>query len=49
MVAPQTKTLSFEDFIEWYPEDSKRYELIEGVVFKMLPTGSREDFIVKVY
>lgn len=30
MVTSQTKFLSFEEFLEWYPEDNKRYELIEG-------------------
>lgn len=43
MIAPQTKPISFEEFLEWYPDDSKRYELIEGVVVEMLPTGSHED------
>jgi Uma2 family endonuclease len=43
MIAPQTKPISFEEFIEWYPDDGKRYELIEGVVVEMLPTGSHED------
>ena len=43
MIAPQTKPISFEEFLEWYPEDGKRYELIEGVIVEMLPTGSHED------
>jgi Uma2 family endonuclease len=43
MVAPEVKSSSFEEFLEWYPEDGKRYELIEGVVVEMLPTGSHED------
>jgi Uma2 family endonuclease len=43
MIAPQIKPLSFEEFLEWYPNDEQRYELIEGVVIKMLPTGSHED------
>jgi Uma2 family endonuclease len=43
MIAPQTKPISFEEFLEWYPDDGKRYELIEGVVVEMLPTGSHED------
>lgn len=43
MIAPQTKPLSFEEFMEWYPNDEQRYELIEGVVVEMLPTGSHED------
>ena len=43
MVAPQTKPISFEEFLEWYPENGKRYELIEGAIVEMLPTGSHED------
>ena len=43
MVAPQTKPISFEQFLSQYPEDDKRYELIEGVIVEMLPTGSHED------
>ncbi len=43
MIAPQTKPISFEEFLKWYPEDGKCYELIEGVIFEMLPTGSHED------
>ncbi len=43
MVATQSKPISFEEFLEWYPEDGKRYQLIEGVIVEMLPTGSHED------
>nr|WP_019504581.1 Uma2 family endonuclease [Pleurocapsa sp. PCC 7319] len=43
MIAPQIKPISFEEFLDWYPEDSKRYELIEGVIVEILPTGSHED------
>ena len=39
----QTNPISFEEFLQWYPEDGKRYELIEGVVVEMLPTGPHED------
>ncbi len=35
--------MSFEEFIEWYPEDGKRYELYRGVVREMMPTGTHED------
>ncbi|EKV02250.1 hypothetical protein Lepto7375DRAFT_4473 [Leptolyngbya sp. PCC 7375] len=35
--------MSFEAFLEWYPDDGRRYELIEGVVVEMLPTGPHED------
>lgn len=43
MVATQITPISFEEFLEWYPEDGKRYELIESVIVEMLPTGSHED------
>ena len=43
MIQAQTKAMSFEEFLEWYPEDGKRYELIEGVVVEMLPTAPHED------
>lgn len=35
--------MSFGAFLEWYPDDGRRYELIEGVVVEMLPTGPHED------
>lgn len=36
------RPMSFEAFLEWYPDDGRRYELIEGVVVEMLPTGPHE-------
>lgn len=38
----QANPMSFEAFLEWYPEDGKWYELIEGVVVEVLPTGNHE-------
>jgi len=35
--------MSFDDFLAWYPDDGRRYELIEGMVVEMLPTGPHED------
>ncbi len=43
MMESQAESISFEYFIEWYPDNGKRYELIEGVIVEMLPTGSHED------
>ncbi|MEO0987545.1 MAG: Uma2 family endonuclease [Cyanobacteria bacterium J06639_14] len=44
MVQAQIKgPMSFEDFLVWYPEDGRRYELIEGIAVEMLPTGPHED------
>jgi Uma2 family endonuclease len=39
----QTQPISFEEFCDWYPDDGKRYELIEGEIIEMLPTGTHED------
>lgn len=43
MIQSQARSLSFEEFLAWYPEDGKRYELIEGAIVEMSPTGSHED------
>lgn len=43
MIERQVKPIEFEEFIEWYPDNGKRYELIEGIIIEMLPTGSHED------
>ncbi|MEH2244001.1 Uma2 family endonuclease [Nostoc sp.] len=37
------KLLTFNEFIEWYPNDGKRYELHKGVIVEIFaPTGSHE-------
>ena len=43
MIASQTKPISFEEFLAWYPDNPQRYELIEGVIVEILPTDSHED------
>lgn len=37
------RPMSFEAFLDWYPDDGRRYELIEGGVVEVLPTGPHED------
>ncbi len=38
--------LTFNEFIEWYPNDGKRYELHRGVIIEMPPpTGQHEKVI----
>jgi Uma2 family endonuclease len=37
-----SKPLTFEEFLEWYPEDGRRYELIEGEIVEMRPVGQHE-------
>jgi Uma2 family endonuclease len=43
MTQAQVKLMSFAEFLAWYPEDGKRYELIDGIVIEMLPIGPHED------
>jgi len=43
MIQVQAKPMSFEEFMEWYPEDGKQYELIEGAIAEMPSTGPHED------
>jgi len=37
-----SKPLTFEEFLEWYPDDGSRYELIEGKIVAMRPVGQQE-------
>ena len=42
MVQASPQLISFEHFLAWYPNDGKRYELHQGVVVEMLPTGHHD-------
>lgn len=42
MIQSLPKPLTFDEFIEWLPEN-RRYELHEGIVIEMQPTGKHED------
>lgn len=42
MVQALEYSLNFEEFIEWYPDDGKLYELIDGVIVEVKPTGAHE-------
>jgi Uma2 family endonuclease len=35
--------MSFEEFLEWYPNDGRTSELINGVPIEMNPTGEQEE------
>ncbi|MDZ8261911.1 Uma2 family endonuclease [Nostoc sp. ChiQUE01b] len=40
------KLLTFNEFIEWYPNDGKRYELHKGIIIEMPPpTGTHEKVV----
>ena len=44
MVQSLTKPVTFEDFIEWYPNTGLRYELHDGVIVEMpKPTGKHSN------
>ncbi len=44
MVQSLTKTVTFEDFITWYPNTEVRYELHDGVIVEMpKPTGKHSN------
>ena len=45
MIQTQTKTVTFDEFAAWYPENSvRRYELHKGVIVEMaLGTGDHSD------
>lgn len=42
MIQAIPKHVTFDEFIGWYPEDG-RYELIDGQVVEMQPTGKHEE------
>jgi Uma2 family endonuclease len=42
MIQALPDLMSFEEFTTWLPQDG-RFELIDGVVFEMQPTGEHED------
>ncbi|MGB3513937.1 MAG: Uma2 family endonuclease [Microcoleaceae cyanobacterium] len=41
----KTELMTLDEFLEWYPEDGKIYELHKGVIFEMQPTGTHEQVI----
>ena len=44
MIHALTETISFDDFIDWYPESGTRYELRRGVIIEMpKATGNHSD------
>jgi Uma2 family endonuclease len=43
---PQIKLVTFEEFIEWYPNTGIRYELHDGVIIEMTPpVGDHEEIV----
>lgn len=42
MVQAVSQLMTLEDFLDWYPDGYGRYELWNGVVIEMQPTGTHE-------
>ena len=42
MTQALSKPLTLGEFLEWYPDDGSRYELIEGEIVAMRPVGQHE-------
>ena len=45
MVQTILRKLTFTDFIDQYPEDGRRYELIDGEIVEVRPVGDHEEII----
>ncbi|NJK67321.1 MAG: Uma2 family endonuclease [Microcoleus sp. CSU_2_2] len=43
MIQTTVKLLTFEEFIEWYPDGKGRFELRNGVIVEMNPNGDHEE------
>ena len=43
MIQSIPKQVTFEEFLEWYPDGRGRYELHEGIIVEMNPTGDHEE------
>jgi Uma2 family endonuclease len=44
MIQAIPKPVTFDEFVVWYPENSEhRYELHNGVIIEMFPTGDHEE------
>jgi Uma2 family endonuclease len=45
MIATLPKQITLEEFWAWYPDGYGRYELRDGAIFEMQPTGNHEQVI----
>jgi len=41
----QQKRMDFQEFLQWYPENGERYELIDGVPSQVRTIGPHEDIV----
>jgi len=45
MIQTTIKSITFEEFLEWYPDGKGRFELRNGVIVEMNPNGEHEEVI----
>ena len=43
MIQTIIKSITFEDFLEWYPDGKGRLELRNGVILEMIPNGDHQE------
>ncbi len=43
---PELKLFTFDEFIEWFPNDGKRYELYNGVIIEVPPPTGKHEGVV---
>lgn len=43
MIQTIVKSITFEKFLEWYPDGKGRFELRNGVIFEINPNGDHEE------
>jgi Uma2 family endonuclease len=43
MVQTRQRLMTFAEFLDWYPENGRRYELIDGEAVEVRPTGDHEE------
>ncbi len=42
MFQTSTREITFDEFLDWYPDGYGRYELYDGTIVEMQPTGTHE-------
>jgi Uma2 family endonuclease len=45
MIQSLQRSMTFEEFLDWYPEDGNCYELMDGEVISVRPRGDHEEVI----
>lgn len=43
MIQALQRSMTFEEFLDWYPEDGNRYELMDGEIISARPRGDHAE------